>query len=98
MLHCTAEVCIPSMFARSIPVQQGVQARRVGKGNAMIISSILRNKGPRTVTVGPNASLAEVSTTLSNHRIGAVPVLDGDRLAGIVSERDIVTCIARHGA
>ena len=42
--------------------------------------------------------MAEVATALSERRIGAAPVLEGSVLAGIISERDIVHCIARHGA
>lgn len=64
----------------------------------MIVASILRHKSAPTVTVAMTATLAELSTTLSRHRIGAAPVMDGDRLAGIVSERDVVRCIAEHGA
>jgi CBS domain-containing protein len=32
---------------------------------------------------------------MSEHKIGAVPILDGDRLVGIFSERDLmVRCVA----
>ena len=62
------------------------------------IAAILRHKPGPTVTVAPEASLADVANLLSNKRIGAVPVLEGEYLAGIISERDIVHCLARHGA
>jgi CBS domain-containing protein len=43
------------------------------------------------VTVGPEASVAEVARLLVEHRISAVPVVDGTgRLAGIVSEGDLL--------
>ena len=62
------------------------------------IAAILRHKAGPTLTVTPATSLAEIASLLSSKRIGAVPVLQGDHLAGIVSERDIIHCLARHGA
>ena len=64
----------------------------------MTVAAILRHKTGQTVTVTPAMTLAEVATVLSRNRIGAVPVLENGALAGIVSERDIVHCLARHGA
>ena len=64
----------------------------------MTIAAILRHKTGDTVTVPPQTSLADVANLLSSKRIGAVPVLDGSYLAGIISERDIIHCLARHGA
>ena len=42
------------------------------------------------VTVGPNASLRDVAQTLARHRIHRVLVVEGDRLAGIISSFDFV--------
>jgi len=60
---------------------------------------ILKNKGNRIVTVNAEMSVADVSRMLHDNRIGAVLVLKADgRIAGIISERDIVTGMAKHGA
>ena len=64
----------------------------------MTIAAILRHKTAETLTVAPDSPLVDVATLLSQHRIGAVPVLAGATLVGILSERDIVHCLARHGA
>jgi CBS domain-containing protein len=64
----------------------------------MTVAAILRHKNAETVTVSPETLLVDVATLLSNRRIGAVPVMEGDRLVGIISERDIVHCLAVHGA
>ena len=64
----------------------------------MTVAAILRHKTGETVTVTPAMTLADVATRLSQHRIGAAPVMEGAVLAGIISERDIVHCRARHGA
>jgi CBS domain-containing protein len=50
------------------------------------------------VTVAPELSLAEVASILSQKGIGAVVVVEGGAIRGIISERDIVRALARHGA
>jgi CBS domain-containing protein len=42
------------------------------------------------VTVAPTATVGEVVGILREHRIGCVLVVDGTRLAGIVTERDLL--------
>jgi CBS domain-containing protein len=46
------------------------------------------------VTVSPHTDVEEVAHLLSNHRIRRVPVVEGDRLLGIVSRSDLVRQIA----
>lgn len=65
----------------------------------MQIASILRTKGADVVAVGAQDSVATIADLLSSRRIGAVLVRDdGGDVLGIVSERDIVRCVAAHGA
>ena len=64
----------------------------------MTVAAILRHKTGETVTATTGMTLAEVATLLSHHRIGAAPVMDSGHLAGIISERDLVQCLSRHGA
>lgn len=61
-----------------------------------MIGSILVDKKP-LVTVGPDATVSEIAALLHQHRIGAVLVMDGDAIAGLVSERDICRCLHVHG-
>ena len=51
---------------------------------------------PRPVTVRPTDDLADVAAVLLDRGVRAVPVVDGERLVGIVSRRDILTSIARQ--
>ncbi len=44
-----------------------------------------------TVVVDPFLSTADAARVMAAKQIGAVPVVDGDRLVGIFSERDILT-------
>jgi CBS domain-containing protein len=66
----------------------------------MQVTQILGSKGEQgVITVAPSATLAEAAAILSARRIGAVIVMgDGDTPAGILSERDIVRELGRHGA
>ncbi len=43
-----------------------------------------------TVTVDPQVSVLEAARLMVDHQIGAVPVVDRDRLTGIFTERDIL--------
>ena len=41
------------------------------------------------ITVSRNQSVAEVQAIMRNYRISGLPVLDGDKLVGIVTNRDL---------
>jgi CBS domain-containing protein len=65
----------------------------------MIVKNILAAKGGDIHTIEPTADLAAAAKLLSKHRIGAVVIRGaGGRLAGILSERDIVRAISEQGA
>lgn len=51
------------------------------------------------VTVSPRAGMAEVASVMAEYGVGAVLVLDGDALVGIVTDRDLVVrgLAARQG-
>lgn len=44
-----------------------------------------------------DTSVREAVSLLASRRIGAVPVMDGDRVAGIFSERDVIYRLAEEG-
>lgn len=65
----------------------------------MTVKSILDQKGRKVATLNPGDTIAEAAKMLAAHKIGAaVVVRDGDKIAGILSERDIVRVIAAGGA
>jgi CBS domain-containing protein len=46
-------------------------------------------------TAEPDSTLEEIATMMKDENVGAIPVVDGDELVGIVTDRDIVVrCIA----
>lgn len=64
----------------------------------MRIHDILRRKGDSVVTISSAATLTELVSLLTEHRIGAVVVSDNPGEAtGIVSERDVVTHLKTAG-
>jgi CBS domain-containing protein len=64
----------------------------------MSVGHILSNKGKAVITASGGQTLQDASRLLAEHRIGAVVVttLDG-KVAGILSERDIVRAVAKGG-
>ena len=63
----------------------------------MTVKSILDAKGRDVITLDPDRALSEAIRTLSERRIGAVVILRGEKIAGILSERDIVRAVAKEG-
>ncbi|HEX5262938.1 MAG TPA: CBS domain-containing protein, partial [Phenylobacterium sp.] len=64
----------------------------------MLVSQILKTKGDTVFTVGPTETIAAVTALLHSRRVGALVVLDAERVVGIVSERDVVRAVAEVGA
>lgn len=44
---------------------------------------------PDPITIAPQATVAEAKTLLKAHRIRHLPVMEGNRLVGIITDRDI---------
>jgi acetoin utilization protein AcuB len=49
------------------------------------------------MVVGPDRPAAEAARIMIEHKISALPVTDGERLLGIITESDFVHAIARIG-
>jgi CBS domain-containing protein len=63
----------------------------------MRIADVLRGKGTGVATVAPSVTVAELVGTLTSYNVGALPVVDGGELVGIVSERDVVRRLHADG-
>jgi signal-transduction protein with cAMP-binding, CBS, and nucleotidyltransferase domain len=65
----------------------------------MKVDDILKAKGRDVSTTLPHSAVARVTERLRLERIGALVVSrDGVHVDGIITERDIIGAIARHGA
>lgn len=49
------------------------------------------------IHTAPGATVMEVAERMTQGRVGAIPVLEGDRLVGIFSERDLMTRVVVAG-
>ena len=63
----------------------------------MLVAQILNSKGNDVFTCAPADSVARAAQALVEKRVGAMVVMNGDRVAGILSERDLVRAMARDG-
>jgi CBS domain-containing protein len=72
----------------------------------MRVSDILHHKtvtgvptsGAKVVTIAPGAPVTELLAALAEYGIGALIVVDGATVVGIVSERDVVRRLNDRGA
>lgn len=60
-------------------------------------SDILRDKGHGVWSVKPTNTVLEALGVMAEHDIGAVLVLDGDKLVGVLSERDYARKVVLAG-
>ena len=63
----------------------------------MTIAAVLGSKGSAVETIGADDRLYDAVRKLGEKRIGALPVIEDGRIAGIMSERDVIYCLRDHG-
>jgi CBS domain-containing protein len=82
-----------------IPRRFCARVTKNGKGRTpiMLVSQILKQKGDTVFTATPTETIEGVAGLLHARGVGALVVLDGGRVAGIVSERDLVRALAERG-
>lgn len=61
------------------------------------IRQILNEKGSEIWSVGPDDTVFDAIRQMAERGIGALLVLDGDRLAGVLSERDYARKVILEG-
>lgn len=52
------------------------------------VQDVLNEKGHDVFAISPDHSVLDALRLMADQEIGALPVLDGDRLVGLLSERD----------
>ena len=64
----------------------------------MNAATILKFKGRGVVTATANRSLLDIAKLLTQHGIGCIVIVgEGDKIAGIVSERDLMRAVCQGG-
>jgi acetoin utilization protein AcuB len=68
--------------------------RRIGReapDPVLTAGDVLR---PTTITVGSTAPVEDAAGLMATHRIGSLPVVDAERLVGLVTDTDLLACFA----
>jgi CBS domain-containing protein len=55
-----------------------------------LVREILTNKGGQVWSVGKDATVLQAAMLMTEHKIGALVVLDREQIAGMFSERDVL--------
>lgn len=64
----------------------------------MNVAAILKAKGRAVSTARPDTSLLDITSRLAAKKIGAIVIVGEEgRVAGIISERDVIRAIAERG-
>jgi CBS domain-containing protein len=64
----------------------------------MNVAAILKTKGRAVTTARPEVTLKDIAEKLASKKIGAIVIMgENGRVAGIISERDLVRVIAERG-
>ncbi len=64
---------------------------------SVAIDTILHHKGAKAWTISPNATVFEAIQLLAQKNIGALPVVEGEKVVGMFSERDYTRKVALAG-
>ena len=56
-----------------------------------MIKDLLANKRKQVLAIGPEATVLDAALLMNEHKVGSLVVLEDGRLAGIITERDILT-------
>ena len=88
---------------RHVLVEAGGQLRGLVDRAALLRHLVTHYRHPRSdlpishfvlrdpITIGVEATAAEAIALMRRHRIGSLPVMDGERLVGLLSERRLLT-------
>jgi len=62
----------------------------------MHVSTILKTKGAKVFTIGPDATIDTAAKMMVDGKCGSLVVIQDDKVVGIITERDILRACA-HG-
>jgi len=78
-------------LARALGYGETAQRRMLGM---LVVKEVMSTQ---LVTVGPEAPIADAARTMVDRKIGCLPVVEGGKLVGILTESDFVEVLAGRG-
>lgn len=63
----------------------------------MNVQAILKDKQTEVITIAPDAAIQHAARLMSMANIGAIVVVQGEKVIGILTNQDIVNAFSRHG-
>ena len=88
----TCEECSQDLTHESLPQPtEGLQKKLLGE-------SIKRMKIDQPLGISPTATVLEAIHSMQDHHIGCLLVLEGPKVVGILTERDLLNKVAGKGA
>lgn len=69
-------------------MQYGEKAQR-----AFLESVVVKEVMADPISIGPDATVGDAARLMMEHKIGCLPVLENDRLVGIVTETDMLQVV-----
>lgn len=63
----------------------------------MTVGRLIQGRDAAVLTCSSDTPVSEAVAMLAERRIGAMPVTEGERLAGMFSERDVIYGLHEHG-
>ena len=61
------------------------------------VKQLIKEKGEQVWTIAPEATVYDALKMMSEKNVGALPVIDNDRLIGVISERDYARKVILQG-
>ena len=77
-------------LAHALGYGETAQRRMLG---LLVVKEVMTSQ---VVTVAPDALLSDAARTMVERKIGCLPVVDGGKLVGILTESDFVALLARR--
>ena len=72
-----------------VVTDRDIAVRVVAEGRDAATTAVVEVASDRPVTVEPSADLDQALQLMSEHQVRRLPVVDGDRLVGVIAQADI---------
>jgi CBS domain-containing protein len=82
--------------ARLVGIVNADDVQRTRRPEGSLAHTVADVMSHPVVSIGPDAPLSEAMHVMASHRIGALPVVDGERTIGMLTQSDVVTALGHQ--